>query len=131
MDQAFHPAVIDLVRGDEDRFAALAEALGDFAIQRNDPFLRIDSEDNDIRGFDGEVHLLNGGLGDNVRGFFTMPETDSAGIDESEWMAAPFGGGADAVPSDARLVMNNGDALSNNAIEERGFSNIWPSNYGD
>ena len=44
---------------------------------------------------------------------------------------APFGLGADAVARDARFVMDDGDALADDAIKQRGLSDIGPSHNGD
>ena len=43
----------------------------------------------------------------------------------------PFGLGADAVARDAGLVMDDGDAPSDDAIEQRGLADIGPADNGD
>jgi hypothetical protein len=109
---------IDFINGDEHRFAAAAEAFGDFTVERDDAFLDVDDEDDDVGGLDGEGDLFDGGLDDDVAGFFAAKQPDSAGVNESERASAPFGFGADAIAGDARLIVDDGDAASDDAIEQ-------------
>ena len=61
---------VHLVDGDQNRFAAAAQAAGDFAVQRHDAFLHIDDQHDDVRRFDGQFHLFQRGLDDDIVGFF-------------------------------------------------------------
>ena len=54
----FGPVGVHLVHGDQDRFAAAAQARGRFPVQRHDAFLHIDHENDDVGGLDGEFHLF-------------------------------------------------------------------------
>jgi hypothetical protein len=111
--------------------AAQAQFLRDFAVQRHNAFLHIDDEDDDVRGFDGQIHLLHRGLDDDVAGFFAAQQADAAGVHEREGASVPFGLGADAVARDARLVMHDGDAPSDDAVEQRGLADIGAADDGD
>ena len=72
---------------------ALPQTLGDFAVQGDDAFLQIDDEDNDGGGFDGQFDLLEGGLDDDIAGFFAAQQAQAAGVHEGEGAPVPFGFG--------------------------------------
>ena len=46
-------------------------------------------------------------------------------------MAVPFGFGANAIARHSRLIVDDRDAASDDAIEQRGFADVRPSHYGD
>ena len=60
----------------------------DFAVERHDAFLHVDDEDDDVRGFDGQFHLFERGLDDDVVGFFAAQQADAAGVHEREGVSA-------------------------------------------
>ncbi len=128
---SFGAARVHLVGGDQNGFAAAAQAAGNFAVERHDAFLHVDDQHDDIRRFDGQFHLFERGLDDDVAGFFAAQQTDAAGVHEREGVPAPLGLGGDAVARDAGLVMHDGDAPSDDAIEQRGLADIRPADNGD
>ena len=76
-------------------------------------------------------HLFERGLDDDVVGFFAAQQADAAGVNERERPPVPFGLGGDAVAGDAGLIVDNCDALADDAIEQRGLADIGPSDDGD
>ena len=83
----------------------------------------------DIGGFDGQFHLLQSRLCNNVRRLFPARQADATGINEREFVPAPLSFGADAVARHARLVMYNRNPPPNNPIEQGRLPDIWPSHY--
>jgi hypothetical protein len=125
------PTSVHFVDGHENGFAAPAEAGGGFTVERDDPLLNIDDKDYDIGGLDRQFDLLERGTGDDVVSFFTAKEPNPAGIHESEAVAMPFGLGGNAIASDARPIVDDGDATAGDAVEKRGFSDVWATDNGD
>ena len=122
---------IDLVDGDEHRFAAATEACGGFAIKRDDAFLHIDDEDDEVGGFDSELDLFERGFRDDVGCLFPTEQANAAGIDECERLAMPFGFGADAIARDAGLIVDDGNAPPNDPVEERRLADVRATDDGD
>ncbi len=122
---------IDFVDGEENRFAGSAEAAGDFFVEWAEAFLDVDDHDDDVGGFDGELDLFDGGGGDYVGSFFAANKADAAGVHEGETAAVPFGFSGDAIACDARFIVNDGDAASDDAVKESGFPDIGASDDGD
>jgi hypothetical protein len=109
----------------------MLQALRDLAVQRDDPFPHIDDQDDDRGGVNGQLHLLDGRLRDEGLRLFPPRQSDAAGIHEGKDAPMPFGLGGDAVARDPGFVVDNGDALSDDAIKQRGFTDVGPSHNGD
>ncbi|MFM1943982.1 MAG: hypothetical protein RI897_2964 [Verrucomicrobiota bacterium] len=75
--------------------------------------------------------MVDGGSGDDILGLFAFDEADSAGIDESEALSAPFGFGGYAVTGDAGAVVDDGDTASDDPVKEGGFTDVWATDDGD
>src|SRR5207244_1005832 len=71
------------------------------------------------------------GCRDRVRGLFLAQQTNSTGIHEAEGLSMPFNLRADAVPRHARLVMDNRNTPSGNAVEQSRFPNVRTTHYRD
>ena len=127
----FNAWSIDFIDGDQDGLAAAAQTLGGLAIERHDTFLHTDDQNDDLGRFDGEFHLFEGRLDDHVIRFFTAQQSNPTGVHQCERAAAPFGLGADPVAGDAGLVVNDGDAASDNPVKQRRLSDVWPANNGN
>ena len=97
-------------------------------IERHDPFLHVNDENDDVRRFDSELHLIERRASDDVLGFLAAQQADAAGVHERERPAEPLDFGADAVARDTRLVVHDGDATARDAVEERGFADVRPTN---
>ena len=123
--------MIDLVDGDEDGPAGLPQPRRDFAIQRHDAILDIDDEDDRFRRLDRDGDLIDGGAGDDVVRLFAVLEANSAGVHERVGLAQPLRFHADAISGHSRLVMDDGDALSDDAVEQGRFPNIGPTDDGN
>jgi len=122
---------VHLVSSHENWFSALPQARRYFSVQRHDTFLHVDDEDNDVGSFDGQLHLLDGSFDDGVVGLFTAQQANATGVHQREWPPMPLGFGADAVTRDAGLIVNNGNAPPDNAIEQGGLADIRTTNDGD
>ena len=82
-------------------------------------------------GVDGELHLFERRFEYHIIRLFTAQQPDSAGVHQRKGPAAPFGFGADAVAGDAGLIVDDGDAAPDDAVEERGLADVWPANNGN
>ena len=130
IQSGFRGVSIDFIDRDDHGFSRFTQKLGNFAIQRNDSFLNVHNENDYIRGFNREIHLINRRPRNDVRRFFPAQQTNAAGINESERTSENFGLGADAVARDARLIVNDGNAASDDAVEQRGFPDIRTAHNG-
>jgi len=126
-----NPMGIDLVHCDQHWFATVTEARGGFAVERHDPFLDVDDEDDDIGGFNRDLDLFESGADDDVVGLFAPEQANATSVYEREGPAMPFGLGGNAIAGDAGLVVNDGDAPSDDAVEERRFPDVRPAHNGD
>ena len=63
--------------------------------------------------------------------FSRAQQADAAGVHEREGAPAPLGLGADAVARDAGLVVHDGDAPADDAVEQGGLADIGPADDGD
>ena len=125
------PVGVHLVDGDQDRFAAVAQARGGFAVQRHDAFLDVHHQDDDVGRLDGEFHLFERRLDDDIIRLFAAQQADAAGIHQREGLPVPFHLGADAVARDARLIVHDGDAPAGDAVEQGGLADIGPADNGN
>src|SRR5437868_6844157 len=106
---------VHFVHRDQHWFATMTEPRGSFAVERHDAFLDVYDEDDDIGGFNGDLYLFEGGTNNVVVGLFAPEQTDATGVHEGEGLAAPFSLGGNAISGDAGLIVNDGDAPSNDA----------------
>ena len=63
--------------------------------------------------------------------FSRAQQADAAGVHEREGAPVPLGLGADAVARDAGLVVDDGDAPSDDAVEQRGLADVGAADDGD
>ena len=116
----FRTRGIHLVHDQERRAAALADPFGDVDVERRDPFLEIQHEQREVRFLDRVIGLLHDlaqdGLG--ARGI------DPARVHEQEAAAAPGGLGVVAIAGQPRKLVHDGLTLAQDAVEERGFSDV-------
>jgi hypothetical protein len=122
---------VHLVDGDQHRFAAGAQARGGFAVQRHDALLDIHHEDDDVGRLDGEFHLFERRLNDDIVRLFAPEQADAAGIHQCERPPAPIHFGGDAVARDAWLIMHDGNAPPGDAIEQCGLADVGPADNGN
>ena len=122
---------VHFVHRNQHRFATVTEPRCSFAVERHDAFLDDYDEDDDIRGFNRDLHLFESGANDDVVRLFAPEQTDATGVHQGEGLAAPFSLGRNAITGHAGLIMNDGDTPSDDAVEERGFPDVWPAHDGN
>ena len=66
---SFGAARVRLIGGNQNGFPAAAEAAGNFAVERHNAFLGVDHQQDDIRRFNGQFHLFERGLGNDIISF--------------------------------------------------------------
>ena len=125
------PVGVHLVDGDQDRFAAVAQARGGFAVQRHDALLDVHHQDDDIGRLDGEFDLFERRLDDDIVRLLAAQQADAAGIHQRERPPAPFHLGRDAVAGDARLIVHDGDAPPGDAVEQGRLADVGPAHNGN
>jgi len=114
------PVIIDFVDRHERLLARPAQPSRNLFVQRHDPFLHIDHEDDNPRGFNGQFDL-----------FKRRARNDIARIDQRIRPPLPFNFRSDAVAGHARFVMNDGNAAAGDAVEQGRFPHIGPADNGD
>ena len=82
-------------------------------------------------GLDGEFHLGQGGLDDDIPGLLAAQQSDAPGIDEGEGPPGPFGLGGNAVARDPGLIMDNSDAPADDAVEQGRLADIGSADDGN
>ncbi len=127
----FVTARVHFVGCDKNRFSTATQTFRNFAIERHDALLRVDDENNDVCGLNGQIHLFNRRFDDDITRLFAVQQSDAAGVHEREGAPVPFRFGADAVARDAGQVMHNGDAPSDDAVEQGGLADVGATDDGD
>jgi hypothetical protein len=127
----FREARVHLVDRHHHGLAAGPQFLRNLTVQRHDTFLHVDHQNNRARRVNGDFDLRQRGLDDDIFGFFAAQQADAAGVYEREGFSVPLGLDADAVARDAGLVMDDGNAPLDDAVEQRGFPDIGPADDGD
>ena len=119
--------VIDLVEDEPDGRLGLAELLAEGLVDRAEAFLAIDDEEDQVGRFHGDVRLdLDLGAESVVEGC-----ADATCVDDRAGVVRQRAGRGNAVAGDARLVVDDGDASSGEAVEDGGFPDVRASDDGD
>jgi len=121
---AFSSPKIRLVDDEDDGLAPAPEARGDPVVERRHPVEPVDDEEDERRRIDGEADLLLGCLDDRGRGGFALLQPQPAGVHER--VAVPDLG-RDDVAGHARLVVDDGDPLAREPVEEPALADIGPA----
>src|SRR5438046_3836230 len=112
--------VINLINYEHDRFLRFAQCARQVFIDRRQAFFCIDNEQYKIalaqRFFCGEAYL-----GAQLA---SADAEDSAGIPHCEWACAAIANCRNPVACDSRLIMNNSDLSTDQAIEQRGLAYV-------
>lgn len=116
--------VIDFVHHQHHLRFRLAEFLAERGIDGGDAIVGIDDKQNDIRRGNGDIDLKRDLFGEAIieRG------ADAAGIDNFAGKFRDLRWRGEAVTSDARLVVDNGDFPSDKTIEQSRFPHIRATN---
>ena len=95
------------------------QLLGHLDIERNDALLDIDHEQDHVGRLDGQIHLLQRGSRDHILGLLASQETDAPRVDQCVRPTMPFGLGHHSITGDSGLIVHDGDAATDDSIEER------------
>ena len=118
---------VHLVHGIDHGFARGPQPLGNFDVGRQQSLPAVHEEDDDVRLLDGERGLLPHL---HVHGVFGLG-FEPAGVHEQELLVLPLGLGVVPVPGDAGHVLDDGEVPADDPVEEGGFADIGPADYGD
>ncbi len=118
---------VGLVHGEDDVGIGLAEELGHFLVDGVNTSAGIDNEDDEVGGVHGDACFESDLVGEAI----SIEGADPAGIDEFAGVLGESAGCCDAVPGDAGLIENDGDASSGQTIEEGGLPDVGASDDGD
>ena len=111
---------VDFVDREDHGLLRAAQQARDLLVRRRQAGAAVDEEQDDVRLVHGQLCLLAHRL-ENV---VALIELDAAGIDHREVLVEPLRIKVDAVARDARHVVDDGDTLLANLIEERGLADI-------
>jgi len=118
---------VGLVDGEEKRTPGLSQQANEFEIGPGKFGTPINDHDDGGSLIKGDSRLSKN-LGRNEILCFGK---DSAGIDDPNAAAAPFGITVQAISGNAGLVANNGTARPHDAIEQGGLAYIGPAYDGE
>ena len=118
---------VHFVHCQHDGLAAAQQHVGHLLVRGGEARADIRQKDDDSGVLDGDLGLIPHEGQDLVVG----PGLDTAGVDKGEGPAVPVRLPIDAVPGDARGVLHNGEALSNEFVEQHGLAHIGPAHDGD
>jgi hypothetical protein len=117
----------DLVDGDQDPLAALAQPLGDRPIVGQQARASVHDEEHQVRLVDRAVGLQRGGPQERV----VRPQEQPARVDQLERGALPGRLGVVPVARGARDAVGDRLPPSADPVEQRGLAHIGPSDERD
>ena len=117
---------IDLVGDHHDLARRTSQQCGNFLVFRHQPVPCTDDKQDQFRLVDCLVHLLCCQVVDAL-----CVGNQATGIDQQAWSFADPGNSILTIPGNARYVRNQRVTRSRQGIEQCGFANVWPSDYGD
>ncbi len=112
---------VDFVDDQDDRLAARAEDVGNFFILRLDTDFAVDNVEDDVGFADGQFSLIPHAGEDMV---IRIDKFDAARIDHGKFLAEPFGVEINAVACYAGYVFDDRNALLDDGIEKRRFTDV-------
>lgn len=118
---------VGLVADEDDGLLGAAEDEGELVVHGIDALDDIDHKDEEIGDFERNGSFDLNLFGEDVLGF----GSDAAGVHEFEEFGATAALGGDAVAGDARHVVDDGDVLAGEAIEEGRFPDVGATDNGD
>jgi hypothetical protein len=119
--------VVDLVRDEQERLAALAQQVDDARVARVRADLRVDDEQQQVRLVDRLAHLLP----DLDVHRHALVVGEAAGVDEPERAPVPLDAAEMAVAGGPGLVAHDGRVLADEAVEERRLAHVGAADQGD
>src|SRR5205085_2521768 len=108
------------------RLPASAQAVRDVVFDREDPGLRVDHEHDDVGFFDRGL-----GLTPDSRLDLARAVVEAAGVHKRELATPPLNGRVKTIPRGPRLVLDDGDTVTDQAIEEGRLSDVRSAHDGD
>src|SRR5580704_396316 len=119
--------MVDLVDDQNDRLSCRAKFLGQKSVHRRDAIFDVSDQNNDVGRFHGQV-----GFGANLSVKSSVDGAlDSSSIHDGEWTRTKKAISGQAVARHARLIVDDGNALLDQGVEERGFTYVGASHDRD
>ena len=112
--------IVALVDGQDDRLVAAAEHVGHVLVGGGQAVADIHHHDDAVGGVDGDLCLLPH-VGQDALGGLRL---DAAGGHQQEIVAVPLAVGKDAVAGDAGGILDDGQTLAAQFIEQGGFAHV-------
>jgi len=118
---------ITFINAQNNRLAALLQHCSDFLIGCGNTGLHINHQNGHFCAFDCKLCLTAHLRKDNIiRVWF-----DTAGINQHNFMVAPFTGRIDSVTGNARSIFHDGKTLTDQLIKQGGFADIWATHHSN
>jgi hypothetical protein len=118
--------VVDLVGGQHDRLAGLAQDLDDGLVVVGDADGRVDDEQHGVRQRHRDLGLRTDGGRHPPR--IGVP---AAGVDDGESATGPVGVVGHSVAGHARHVLDHGLAAADDPVDERRLADVGPADHGE
>ena len=119
-------APLHFVGGDDHRLAGRAHEFGEDLIAGNDPRPRIDQENDKVRLLDGLDSLLA-----HAGGETRIAMLEPSGIDQPDGARSKLGVGLAPVARQSGLIVDKGEALAGEPVEQRRLADIRPTDDGN
>ena len=118
--------VVALVDDEDHRRLCAAQAIGDLVVERREPGMRVDDEEDQIGLLDRHARLVLHALLD------ARPrlELEASRVDDGEGAAVPLRGAVDTVAGRAGDVGDDRGASADEPVEERALPDIWAPDDG-
>ena len=101
--------------------------IGDVLVRGGDARADVGHQNDNVSGADGDIRLLA-----HEQEYFVVGRgLDAAGVDDIELSSEPFALGVKPVARDAGGILDDGQPLSAEFIEQHGFSHIRSAYYGN
>jgi len=111
---------IDLVDEEDGRRAALAQHGSELLIDWSEPVLGVDHEEDQRGGLNRNIGFETNLGGESV----VETSSDAAGVDQFKGAPAARADCGDAIPGDSGFVVDDGDAASDETVEDGGLADI-------
>ena len=121
------PGGVHLVHRQDDGLPAAQQHGGHLLVRGGEACPNIRQKDNHRGGLDGGLGLVP----HELQNLAVRPGLDAAGVHQGEGPAAPVGLPVDAVPGDAGGVLHDGQAFSDDLIEQHGLAHVGAAHDGD
>ena len=120
-------AALGLVGGEDHRPLIAAQDAGEDLVARGDALAGVDQEQHHVRFLDGQF-----GLGAHARFQAVVVDVLEAGrVDQDQVEVAQAAAGEAAVAGDAGPVVDDGELLAGQPVEQRGLADVRPADDGE